>query len=376
MSNAVGRREAEDAELVGRARAGGRDAFATLVRRHAPMARSLAGRVLGDPDLAQEAVQEATLLAWLSLDRLRCPARFGSWLCGIALNLSRRCLRERRRLVLTSDPDELGADRPGADPYGAVEIAALVGDAVSRLPAGQRAATQLFYWQGLTHAEVATELGVSIGAVKNRLHAARAALAAPLALAVDDQEVCSTVSVPVARQWIEVTVAEIRRGDVDDPMLLPHVMLLRERDGDRAVPVWIGAAEATALALSLQTTEMPRPMTYQFIVKLLSAANARVREVRITRLVAGTFYAVVLLDGPGGVAEVDARPSDAVNLAVVTEAPVMVGADLLEDTAATGRAEWQAYPTTGQELVDEVRRAQREMSRRLASGQRMADDTP
>ena len=92
----------------------------------------------------------------------------------------------------------------------------------------------------------------------------------------------------------------------------------------------------------------------QFTASLLTAAATRVREVRITRLVEGTFYAVLLLEGPVGSGQVDARPSDAVNLAVVTEAPIMVSADVFE--AATGRTEWQGYSSTAQQLVCEVQR--------------------
>jgi uncharacterized protein len=81
---------------------------------------------------------------------------------------------------------------------------------------------------------------------------------------------------------------------------------------------------------------------------LLTATVTRVREVRISRLVEGTFYAELLLEGPGGASQVDARPSEAVNLAVVSEAPIMVNADALDATTAGGRTEWQSYGTTGQ----------------------------
>lgn len=126
--------------------------------------------------------------------------------------------------MLAADPDELAGNPGGEDPYDAAEIAALIGDAVSRLPAGQREATLLLYWQGLTHAEVAAELRISIGAVKNRLHEARAALARPLAIAFDQQEEGSTMSEKAAPEWVEVTVAEIRRGEIEDPLDAPHVI--------------------------------------------------------------------------------------------------------------------------------------------------------
>ncbi|MQA15769.1 MAG: hypothetical protein GEV09_16915 [Pseudonocardiaceae bacterium] len=131
------------------------------------------------------------------------------------------------------------------------------------------------------------------------------------------------------------------------------------------LPIWIGRAEATALALTLETAEMPRPMTHQLTADLLTAASTRVREVRIIRLVEPTFYAVLLLEGPGGPAEVDARPSDAVTLALVTGAPVMVDGELLDDARAVGWTEWHEYPITGAKLVSEVRRQYDEMAARL-----------
>ncbi|MQA15768.1 MAG: sigma-70 family RNA polymerase sigma factor [Pseudonocardiaceae bacterium] len=160
-----------DAALVDAARAGDKDAFSELVRRHGPLARQLALQMLGDRGLAEEAVQEGTLLAYLSLTRLRRPARFGPWLCGITLNLARRCLRERRRRIVASDASSEPQDAADVESaYETAELAAMVRGAVSRLAAGQRDATLLFYWQGLTHVEVAAELRISVGAVKNRLH--------------------------------------------------------------------------------------------------------------------------------------------------------------------------------------------------------------
>lgn len=355
MSGVTGGRAKDDTELVEAARGGDKDAFCQLVARHAPLARYLTERILGDPGLTQDTVQEATLQAYLSLARLRRSAGFGSWLCGIALNLARRCLRERRRLVLTEHAGELSYAQSLEDPYELVDIAALVREAVARLPAGQREATLLFYWQGLTQAEVAAELDISTGAVKNRLYQARAALTRPLAAAIHEQEEVPSMSTTTSPDWIEVSVAGVRRGGGEDPLSQPYVMLLRERVGDRTLPVWIGRFEATALALTLETEEMPRPMTYQFTANLLNAASTRIREVRITRLIDNAFYAQLTLDAPGGPSKVDARPSDAVNLALLTGAPITVAADVLQNALATNRTEWHAYPTTGEQLVSEVR---------------------
>jgi len=132
------------------------------------------------------------------------------------------------------------------------------------------------------------------------------------------------------------------------------VVVLTERDGDRELPMWVGPFEATAVALSLQATEMPRPMTYQFASNLVTATGSRVGEVRITGLAEGVFYATVVVDGPPGSGEVDARPSDALNLALVTGAPIKVDRLLLEDPHATERTEWREYLTATAAIVAEV----------------------
>ena len=106
--------------------------------------------------------------------------------------------------------------------------------------------------------------------------------------------------------------------------------MLEEQGGARRLPIWIGAAEATTLALRLHDVATPRPDTYRFAADLLGAAGAGLREVRVIRLADAIFYAeAVLEDG----ATVDARPSDAINLALVTGAPVLVD----EAVLAAGR---------------------------------------
>jgi len=291
---------------------GDKDAFAGLVTRHWAMAVALAARLLGPGDLARDAVQEASVTALIGLDRLRSAERFGAWFCGITLNVARRWLRQLHAEVPAVLPDRASGS-PGPDERAELaELAAEVRAAVAQLPEGQRQAVLLFYLQGLTHREVAAELAITVGAVKSRLHQARAALIpslTPLVTAPKEMPMTTTDSAPA---WSDVVVAEIRRGPDGDPV---HVMVLQERDGQRRLPIWIGPAEATALAVSLEAQETPRPLTYQLAERLLAAAGSHVTEVRVTRLADPVFYAMVVIDGPGGRHEVDARPSDAVNLA-------------------------------------------------------------
>src|SRR5262245_66169708 len=103
---------------------------------------------------------------------------------------------------------------------------------------------------------------------------------------------------------------------------LSEYIVLDELDGDRHLAIGVGHAEAFALDASLQGLHWGRPMTYQFMAALMRSLGGRVREVRLDRIVEGAYAATVEVDGPQGAGMVDARSSDAVNVAVLTQAPV------------------------------------------------------
>jgi bifunctional DNase/RNase len=130
---------------------------------------------------------------------------------------------------------------------------------------------------------------------------------------------------------VTITGVEVKPDDGPGRGERFFILLEAAADGDsRRLRIGVGDAEATALALGTQGHVFPRPMTYQFMASLVAAAGSAVRSVRITRLADGIFYAQVMLRGG---TLVDARPSDAINLAAATGAPVFVAADLLEARA-------------------------------------------
>jgi RNA polymerase sigma factor (sigma-70 family) len=322
-----------DAVLVRRARGGDRDAFADLVARHRPLLLRSCARMLGQ-DGAADAAQDAVLTAMLSLDRLRRPASFGPWLVGIGLNACRTILRARRDVVargkVVADPHDIVASR---------EVAARVRAAIAALPQGQREAVTLYYLAGLTQAEAAEHLGIPLGAVKARLHKARAALHARLAPLTEE----STM--------VRMQVTDVRRAGEK------HILMLAG-DG-RELKIWVGAPEAAAIAALLEDVALPRPMTHDLTAALLKAAGTGVSEVRISRLADHTFYGEVVLAGG---AAVDARPSDAIALALVDGVPLLVDPAVLEEAAnvdpdwADEHAAADASTEDRRVLADEVRR--------------------
>lgn len=318
-----------DADLVRQARRGDRDAFAALVDRHHATLVRCCRRMVGDAAL--DAAQDAVITAMLSLDRLRDDDRFGAWLVGIGLNACRAMLRER--------PVAAPADDSAPDPAELVakrELAGLVRAAIAELPRGQREAVTLYYLAGLTQAEAAEHLGIPPGAVKTRLHKARASLRTRLETLRRER------AMP-----IEMQVTDVRRAGER------HILMLE--GGGRDLMIWVGPAEALAIVGMLEQVELPRPMTHALTVALLAATGGSIREVRITRLAETIFYAeVVLADGTA----VDARPSDAISLALLTGTPLLVEPAVLDD-AVDGPREWveeaEASTEDRRVLAEEVR---------------------
>lgn len=319
--------------LVAAARAGDRVAFAGLVNGHYSTLLVSCERMLGDRDLARDAAQEATVRAMLGLDHLRDDARFGAWLVGIGLNVCRAWLGGGRRQVSLDALVEDGrVGEPTADAAEAVDLIAAdelsvrVRAAIAALPAGQRQAVALFYIDGLTQAETAKELGTRPGAVKTRLHKARKSLRASLA---DTYEEYIDMT-DETTQLIPMRIAELRRTPTGER----HIVFL-EDDQERRLPIWIGPAEATAMALILENVELPRPGVYQFAASLLAGAGGRLREVRVTELTESIFYAQAILSDN---TSIDSRPSDALTLALVTDVPIYVAASVLERADETSAA--------------------------------------
>ena len=115
-----------------------------------------------------------------------------------------------------------------------------------------------------------------------------------------------------------------------------RVVLLREKRGERLLPIWVGPPEGDALALQLGGEAMPRPMTADLMARLLEAAGARIERVVVNSLRENTFYATVTVAAGGEAKALDARPSDAFNLALRVGAPVFVDSGVMEKAIPAG----------------------------------------
>ena len=118
------------------------------------------------------------------------------------------------------------------------------------------------------------------------------------------------------------------------PILLP-----REHDGDRYLPIWINTPEATAIALAHDGIRPERPLTHDLVTSLIEELGAQVSEVVVTELRGGTFYADLRLKVGDDIHSISSRPSDAVAIAVRTDAPVFASRELLDEAGVHIRDE-------------------------------------
>jgi RNA polymerase sigma factor (sigma-70 family) len=330
-----------DGELVAASLNGDRAAFGLLIDRHRPRVTALVRRMLTSREEAEDVVQEAVLQAFLGLERLREPASFGSWLCAIAVNVARMRLRSSREPAglggAPVPPDQL--ELVSSDPLPEqvveeLESLAALHEALEPLPAHEREAVLMYYVDGLTAEEIAALLDERPGTVRVRLHRARGRLRRRLSPMRKELE-------PMIEVMLDDVVVRVVSEDADAevPRLANErvrVVLLREKEGDRILPIWVGPAEGDALALHLGGDSMPRPLTADLMARLVEASGGRVERVTVNSLRDDTFYATVTVVADGRSSEIDSRPSDAFNLAARVGAPIFVEPAVMEKSGIAG----------------------------------------
>ena len=150
---------------------------------------------------------------------------------------------------------------------------------------------------------------------------------------------------------IEMSLVGVR---VELPSNQP-IVLLKEAQGERYLPIWIGAVEATAIAFALQGIETPRPMTHDLIRDMLGELGVNVERIVISDLVDQTFYATIKMaaNGTGG-SEVSSRPSDAIALAVRLNTPIFASEEVLEQAGIELRDDEETEVQKFREFLDQV----------------------
>jgi len=121
------------------------------------------------------------------------------------------------------------------------------------------------------------------------------------------------------------------KGLMVDPITNTPIVILRDKDGQRVLPIWVGIFEANAIALQIENVTTPRPMTHDLLRNVIHDLNASVQKIVVCDLQENTFYALIYLALNGDTLMIDARPSDAIALALRTRAPIFVEESVIDN---------------------------------------------
>ena len=119
------------------------------------------------------------------------------------------------------------------------------------------------------------------------------------------------------------------RGLMVDPSTNMPIVLLKDPQSEALLPIWVGLYEANAIALEVEKSQTPRPLTHDLLKNLIHGLNAHVQRVVVTELKDDTFYAVIWMEQNGEIVALDSRPSDALALALRTDCPIFVDEEVL-----------------------------------------------
>lgn len=144
------------------------------------------------------------------------------------------------------------------------------------------------------------------------------------------------------------------KGLMIDPITNMPIIVLRDRDGRRVLPIWVGVFEANAIALQMENVQTPRPMTHDLMKNLLDDLEAQVERVVVTGLKDNTFYAAIHVSSGAASRVVDARPSDAIALALRTRSPIYVEESVIHEAKSAEHAKDPVDTSRLQKWLEEL----------------------
>ncbi len=143
-------------------------------------------------------------------------------------------------------------------------------------------------------------------------------------------------------RMVEVVIDSVRVSLTNQQ----RIVVLREAETDRYLPIWIGQFEAESITIALQEVEVARPQTHDLLKNIFSALNARLLRIEVVSLKDEVFYGNIIAEVNGHLLEIDSRPSDALALAVRAHIPIMVSKEILDQAGITPEQEIQQTPET------------------------------
>lgn len=144
-------------------------------------------------------------------------------------------------------------------------------------------------------------------------------------------------------RMVEVVIDSVRVSLTNQQ----RIVVLREVDTERYLPIWIGPFEAEAITIALQEIEVARPQTHDLLKNAFSLLNARLMRVEVISLRDDVFYGNLVVDNNGRTIEIDSRPSDALALAVRARVPILVSSEVMDSAGIVPEQDIQAQDATG-----------------------------
>lgn len=350
--------EPADAVLVIQCRNGDNSAFSLLVERHRPRLIRLLQALSVNPIEAEDLLQESFLRAFLELNSLKQPAYFGTWLYRITLNLARmhwrsgakyQALVENLGLALTTG-EWPNHQSDGLDKViEKRELHQQLTTAIGRLPPAEQEAIRRVYMEGLSHRGTAEATEASINAIKVRVYRGRERLRTLL-----QEEYGPEKQITLQKEitMIEVTVHDAQAMFNEKQMALDEaleryeqlelqkdqtiigshrVILLKEKDGDTVLPIWISSFEGADIVRQVKNITFKRPLTFDLMRSLLEMSGIRATQFIVSRLHENIFYGTLTVDNNGQTVEVDCRPSDGISLALRLGTPLFVDSQVMQE---------------------------------------------
>lgn len=149
-------------------------------------------------------------------------------------------------------------------------------------------------------------------------------------------------------------VEMVIKGLMVDPITNMPIVLLKDKNGERVLPIWVGVFEARAIALQIENVATPRPMTHDLLRNVITHLDGTVDRIVISDLKDNTFYAVIHLTVRGERVAIDSRPSDAIALALRTQAPILVEETVIESAKTVDFASDRADNDRLQEWLESL----------------------
>jgi len=144
------------------------------------------------------------------------------------------------------------------------------------------------------------------------------------------------------------------KGLMVDPITNMPIIILRDPEGQKVLPIWVGVFEANAIALQIENIQTPRPMTHDLLRNVIQDLRAAVEKIVVCDLKDNTFYAMIHLQTPAGPVAIDARPSDAIALALRTHAPILVDEKVIDNAKSVDFANEKQDPDRLQQWLESL----------------------